>query len=408
MDGSSSIFRVNVQTSAHSDALQPSQDPPEEDSVSVQYDSDQFAVEYELEPSDDHSDSEHSSANNRVSAISFSFSLKVCCAFALQVLLIFTNNMPVSGLPATLEVTLTSLLQENAISSWKIVSEGAKSTVVLRLCSNDFIPNMATTMDSVNMTGRVNKVSYRRKPPSQYKRDFLRASNFRERNRLEGERELSENFLFSSPNFGFRPTHQEESVYSDTGSVGLSADGPNLCTAQNFEGAPSSELDVQAVQAGAGLDKQLACDNGIDSATCFDANYNEMERKAMDNEVSPEQVKEYIGSLKDKSVESKLKNNKRNNRFLKYTLDNSSLPPTLLCESDDFVVQVKTDVRDSNDMIKYWLIKQNRSFMSEEELEYLAKLEQGQPAERGKFWRSRKRAEAHMKSTRDLAVFYYN
>ena len=46
--------------------------------------------------------------------------------------------------------------------------------------------------------------------------------------------------------------------------------------------------------------------------------------------------------------------------------------------------------------------------MSEEELEYLAKLEQGQPAERGKFWRSRKRAEAHMKSTRDLAVFYYN
>ncbi|XP_076445724.1 E3 ubiquitin-protein ligase Mdm2-like isoform X2 [Babylonia areolata] len=66
VDGATPLFQVNMATTTTtSSSSQSSQLPlsqaPEEDSVSVQYDSDHFAVEYELESSDHRSESEHSS-----------------------------------------------------------------------------------------------------------------------------------------------------------------------------------------------------------------------------------------------------------------------------------------------------------------------------------------------------------
>ncbi|KAL8578129.1 hypothetical protein ACOMHN_055448 [Nucella lapillus] len=60
VDGASTLFQVNMATNSQSSHA-PSSQAPEEDSVSVQYDSDHFAVEYELDSSDHHSESEHNS-----------------------------------------------------------------------------------------------------------------------------------------------------------------------------------------------------------------------------------------------------------------------------------------------------------------------------------------------------------
>jgi hypothetical protein len=60
VDGAVSVFQVNLETS-NRPPLSQDYEVPEEDSVSVQYDSDHFAVEYELEPADNLSESEHSS-----------------------------------------------------------------------------------------------------------------------------------------------------------------------------------------------------------------------------------------------------------------------------------------------------------------------------------------------------------
>ena len=309
--------------------------------------------------------------------------------------------MPVSGLPATLEVSLTSLLQENTISSWKIVAEGAKTTVVLRLCDNNFDPNMAAS----NAQGTVNKLSYRRKPPSQQRRDFNRANDYRKRNNQLSNLYNKDDCAFQSTSTayfsGIRPTYHEERD-SDIASVGLSTEDPGDSAAQNSEAVSSSDLVTQAAQAGSGLDNQLFCENGVDTATCFDIELNDIK-------VSTDQVKEYIDSLKDKSIPSKLKNKRRNNRFRKCALDNSVSPPTMLCESEDFVISVETEAKVSNDIVVYWLIKQSpRSLMLDEELQYLSKLEQGMPADRGKFWRTKRKAEDFMKNTRDLAITYYD
>ena len=74
--------------------------------------------------------------------------------------------MPVTGLPAAVEATLSALLVGNTVSSWKIAGEGENSEVVLRLKPVDTGSNMADTVSK-----RETPVQrYRRKPPSQTRR----------------------------------------------------------------------------------------------------------------------------------------------------------------------------------------------------------------------------------------------
>ena len=99
--------------------------------------------------------------------------------------------MPVAGLPTALDSALEALLTENAVSSWKISAEGRKTTVVLRLVTTTD-PDMADFTHPHTATQH-----FRRKPPSQVRRDQRRAAE-----RTRQNPEASEH----SPSGLFQPT----------------------------------------------------------------------------------------------------------------------------------------------------------------------------------------------------------
>ena len=79
--------------------------------------------------------------------------------------------MPVTGLPAAVESALNTLMATNYVTSWKIAAEGRKAVFILRLCS-DQASDRPQAPDSVHHT-------YRKKPPSQIRRDHARAAKWR-------------------------------------------------------------------------------------------------------------------------------------------------------------------------------------------------------------------------------------
>ena len=75
--------------------------------------------------------------------------------------------MPVEGLPKTLEILMSSLLQENNVLSWQIYQDKSGNV------------NMKLRFTGDNVTHDQPPVSYRRKAPAQVKRDQARAQTFR-------------------------------------------------------------------------------------------------------------------------------------------------------------------------------------------------------------------------------------
>ena len=89
--------------------------------------------------------------------------------------------MPVAGLLTALDSALRALLKENAVSSWKLSTEGRKTTVVLRLVTTGD-PDMADFTHPHTATQH-----FRRKPPSQVRRDERRAAEGTRQNQEASE-----------------------------------------------------------------------------------------------------------------------------------------------------------------------------------------------------------------------------
>ena len=100
--------------------------------------------------------------------------------------------MPVAGLPAAAESALNALLADNNVSSWKVVGEGDSTVIVLRLKPHTH-SSSANMADSRNTQGQY----FRRKPPSQIRRD-------QERSRLRNEQSTKADQA-SGNNFDFPP-----------------------------------------------------------------------------------------------------------------------------------------------------------------------------------------------------------
>ena len=79
-------------------------------------------------------------------------------------------SMPASGLPVAVNGVLTDLLQEQAVNSWKVVGDTTATVALLRLSPAD--PSAITT----SQPGR-SQVTFRKKPPSQVRRDRKRAGD---------------------------------------------------------------------------------------------------------------------------------------------------------------------------------------------------------------------------------------
>ena len=103
--------------------------------------------------------------------------------------------MPVAGLPTALDSALEALLTENAVSSWNISAEGRKTTAVLRLVTTTD-PDMADFTHPNTATQHFRQ-HFRRKPPSQVRRDQRRTAE-----RTRQNPEASEH----SPSGLFQPT----------------------------------------------------------------------------------------------------------------------------------------------------------------------------------------------------------
>ena len=69
--------------------------------------------------------------------------------------------MPVSGLPVAVKGVLTDLLQEQALTSWKVVGDMTATIVVLRSSPTD--PATITT----SQLGH-SQVTFKKKPPARY------------------------------------------------------------------------------------------------------------------------------------------------------------------------------------------------------------------------------------------------
>ena len=78
--------------------------------------------------------------------------------------------MPVTGLPAASEAALTTLIQTQGLLSWKVVGEGRTTVVVLRFQPEDGQP-----------FANASSQYYRRKAPSQRRRDLNRHIAFQQR-----------------------------------------------------------------------------------------------------------------------------------------------------------------------------------------------------------------------------------
>ena len=80
------------------------------------------------------------------------------------------NAMPVTGLPDAAEAALSTLVHSQGLKSWKIVNEGRSTVVVLRFLPENGQPYAETSSQY-----------FRRKPPSQLRRDSLRRVSFQQR-----------------------------------------------------------------------------------------------------------------------------------------------------------------------------------------------------------------------------------
>ena len=80
--------------------------------------------------------------------------------------------MPVTGLPAALEIMLSTLLENETMSSFKVVGERNSTVVVLRFSSD--VSQPSTTDRSTNC--------WRKKPPAQLLRDRRRRNRYQSTN----------------------------------------------------------------------------------------------------------------------------------------------------------------------------------------------------------------------------------
>ena len=109
--------------------------------------------------------------------------------------------MPVAGLPAAEEASLSSLLETQVLSSWKVVGGHGTSTVVLRFSQRDSRPLPAS-----HYTHR----TYRTKPPSQQRRDQRRSEIHR------ANREQTAIQIVALENAAIAPTANSDFVLEDT------------------------------------------------------------------------------------------------------------------------------------------------------------------------------------------------
>ena len=283
--------------------------------------------------------------------------------------------MPVAGLPAAVEKTLTALLCDNAVSSWKIAGEGDNTVVVLRLKPVD-------TADTVMADPALNRSSqvqyYRRKPPGQVRRDQERARQQMRKHQAEQQQNSECHVL--PPLFDTQIDQQHDTEN----------DEHNTSTQEN--NTPADVLECQDT-----VDMLSSANDNVTVLQACDVN-SDQEIDTCVAGFNTGVVKDYVSTLSDKGVQRRIRDQKRNKVFRKVVEHEAERGVVVLCESDDFVLEYSGDLNVPH--LLYWFVKQDEKNMLEEECVRLAY------ARRGKRLHATQRSEIRARAERDLEAVH--
>jgi hypothetical protein len=283
--------------------------------------------------------------------------------------------MPVVGLPTTVEVALGSLLAEKTVSSWKITGQGDTTVVVLRLRSDKPVQDGGDSMEQCN-----NNVYYRRKNPSQLRRDRQRAAERRQQT-LEAS-ELNPIASPFSPSIEkgllFVDTDIDRPTGSDNATPTFTCDLPK--TADDVASLPHSDVPSVYVDNHVGLAAKPT-------------------QRPLANVFGAETVKEYVGGIFNKMKLRNLRDTKRNTKFNVVCQVGTD---RVVCRSDDVVIVVDSETGN----LKYWFILQHPNHMREDEKAWLQRMHGGTQVDRDKRLIVSKAEQDLLPTLMDMITFF--
>jgi len=290
--------------------------------------------------------------------------------------------MTSNGLPMRLQQFLTGLAEDVGLSSWKISSQGDNTTVVLRFSAGspcfDYTPA---------------DVGYRRKPPSQLRRDKERIEQYRTRKQQQQQQQQQskasdsekspvlfqptpDKLYFESPvdlDTALTPQQQHAEACVSQASM-KPARATHATTVFNSEGYTPvnthvNELDamecghsVNIGQRSSNDENQSdnnsdfgACGGGARSMPTEDQLADEAEQAGF----SLTHIQDAVGEVFDKRRQRSLRDPDRNLKLTKVVLDKrGNNREELICESDDYVLQFDCQQQ----QLVNWYIKDGKRY----------------------------------------------
>jgi hypothetical protein len=149
--------------------------------------------------------------------------------------------MPLQGLPTSLENLLHYVLKENKISSFKLECQGEKSVVVLRLTA---LTEQEAAMADTSTT-------FRRKSPSQVKRDKRRAEQFKASKTKTGESSTNDS---TKGNYCLQSTSNSSYIRECRPTTNKRTDSFERCIMSNGARENHAELSLSEFCASAGVE----------------------------------------------------------------------------------------------------------------------------------------------------------
>ena len=271
--------------------------------------------------------------------------------------------MPVAGLPAAVETTLNALLTENVVTSWKVAGEGDGAVVVIRLKSsqaNTMSTNMATS--STSGSGQPSVQCFRRKPPSQLRRDQERAQQRKaNQNQASVSHEHSDKQTFSME---VPVANTSETVVRPTlESIVERIVDPEKCTQHTSYSTQNRPQHATRSNQSKPTTEQIQPEV-----------YKSMEATV---------VRDYMSTISDDVIKQNLQNPRRNKRFRNVRANETN--DILLCESDDLVVEFDCRKRGGEGKWSYFFVKQDSVSLLPEERTRMYQLQLWRKVEQAEF-----------------------
>ena len=233
---------------------------------------------------------------------------------------------------------------------------------------------------------------FRRKPPSQVRRDQRRAAERTRQNPEASEHSPSGLFQPTPPPSTTVAAHLEmqsendtqHTYASDTDTDARASRSPDYSAPASSRTCDTDGVSLSRVSQSLdfSVENLTAWKGQSDTETVQDCT-NLSEKRAVHCGYDLATIRNYVGSLKDRAVQRALRNTNRNNSFKTVVFDKSDNKCKLICETDDCVFVSDCSTYQKHPCT-YWLIKQEERHMLQEELEYLRKLQKGKPVDRGR------------------------